>query len=253
MHSTALYFLGEIKELSKRLPILLENAKARNDLYESTHLQIRVAHVLHLAADGPEVADTQLRAAQVSIADQGFHLEHWWAMIAGIEIAIYRGDAHAAWRLVRSKWGPLRRSLLMRVQYVRIESFVYRAFAALALASVSAAERKRLLRVALSDAAAVEREQTPWATALAGLIRSGVAALEEGTEASLRLLVSAESNLRSADMPLFAAAAKRRQGQVIGGDEGRGLIAAADNWMAAQGIASPQTMAGMLVPGNYSR
>jgi hypothetical protein len=253
MHSTALYFLGEIKELSKRLPILLENAKARNDLYESTHLQIRVAHVLHLAADASEVADAQLRAAQVSIAEQGFHLEHWWAMIAGIEIAIYRGDAHGAWRLVRSKWRPLRRSLLMRVQYVRIESFVYRAFAALALASVSAAERKRLLRVALADAAAVEREQTPWATALAGLIRSGVAALEQRTEASLRLLVSAESNLRSADMPLFAAAARRRQGQVIGGDAGRGLIAAADNWMAAQGIVSPQTMAGMLVPGNYSR
>jgi serine/threonine protein kinase len=253
MHCTALYFLGEIKELSKRLPVLLENAKARGDLYESTHLQIRVAHVLHLAGDAPEVADEQLRAAVVNKAERDFHLEDWWAMIAGIEIAIYRGDARAAWQLVRSMWGPLRRSLLMRVQYVRIESFVNRAFAALALASVCAGERKRLVRVALSDATKVEREQTRWATALAGLIRAGAAAQQGRTAEALRHLISAESNLRAADMQLLAAAARRRQGQLIGGDEGRGLTADADDWMKTQHIASPETMAGMLVPGVYSR
>ena len=45
----------------------------------------------------------------------------------------------------------------------------------------------------------------------------------------------------------------RCQGQLIGGDEGRGLIAGADAWIKTQGIASPETMAGMLVPGVYSR
>jgi hypothetical protein len=253
MHSTALYFLGEIKELSLRLPVLLENAKARGDLYESTHLQIRVAHVLHLASDAPGVADAQFRAAVASGAEQSFHLEDWWAMIAGIEIAIYRDDARGAWQLVRSKWGPLRRSLLMGVQYVRIESFVYRAFAALALASVCAGERKRLLRAAQSDAIKVEREKTLWGTALASLIHAGSAAQEERTEAALRHLGLAESNLRTADMELLAAAARRRRGELIGGDEGQGLVADADAWMRKQHIASPERMAGMLVPGVSSR
>ena len=39
----SLFFLGELKNLSARLPELLENAQGRGDLYESTDLRIRIA------------------------------------------------------------------------------------------------------------------------------------------------------------------------------------------------------------------
>jgi hypothetical protein len=44
------------------------------------------------------------------------------------------------------------------------------------------------------------------------------------------------------------AAVRRRRGEMIGGDGGRDLVAAADAWMTAQAIRNPARMAGTLVP-----
>ena len=95
--------------------------------------------------------------------------------------------------------------MLMRVQYIRTESFVCRALAALALARASSSDERRLLRVALSDANKIEQERVPWATPFCGLIRAGAAALEARRERALLELKNAETGLRSADMLLLAA------------------------------------------------
>jgi hypothetical protein len=50
-------------------------------------------------------------------------------------------------------------------------------------------------------------------------------------------------------MKLFAALARRRRGAIVGGDEGRALIAATDARMRAQKIVNPPRMAAMLTPG----
>jgi hypothetical protein len=50
-------------------------------------------------------------------------------------------------------------------------------------------------------------------------------------------------------MKLHAMAMRRRRGELLGGDEGRALIAAADEWMTSQGIRNPVRMAAMIVPG----
>ncbi len=48
---------------------------------------------------------------------------------------------------------------------------------------------------------------------------------------------------------LFAAAARRRLGEAIGGEAGRSLIAQADAWMSAQSIVNPGRMAACYAPG----
>ena len=44
-------------------------------------------------------------------------------------------------------------------------------------------------------------------------------------------------------------AARRRLGQVIGGERGAEMIANADDWMRNQGIKNPLLMTRMLAPG----
>ncbi len=48
---------------------------------------------------------------------------------------------------------------------------------------------------------------------------------------------------------LFLAIARRIQGQLLGGDDGRDLIADADSWMASEGIVNPGRLAAAFVPG----
>jgi hypothetical protein len=49
-------------------------------------------------------------------------------------------------------------------------------------------------------------------------------------------------------MRLFAAAARRRLGELTGGEEGRSLAAQAERWLAAQGVRNLERMTRLLVP-----
>ena len=57
---------------------------------------------------------------------------------------------------------------------------------------------------------------------------------------------------RQPDMALHAACARRRLGELTGGDEGRTLIAAANEWMRGQEIKNPERMAAVIAPGKWS-
>jgi hypothetical protein len=63
------------------------------------------------------------------------------------------------------------------------------------------------------------------------------------------LLGSAAAALDAADMKLFAAAARRRQGELLAGEQGRALVTTADAFMTAQKIQDPRRMAELFVPG----
>jgi hypothetical protein len=48
---------------------------------------------------------------------------------------------------------------------------------------------------------------------------------------------------------LFAAAARRQRGQLLGGADGAALSEQAERWMALQGIVRPEPFAELLAPG----
>jgi hypothetical protein len=50
-------------------------------------------------------------------------------------------------------------------------------------------------------------------------------------------------------MLLEAAVARRRLGELLGGDQGRELVRDADDWLAEQGVRDPVRTAAMHAPG----
>ena len=50
-------------------------------------------------------------------------------------------------------------------------------------------------------------------------------------------------------MTAFATAARRRQGELIGGTAGAELITQADAWLRSQGVRQPKSFTDMLAPG----
>jgi hypothetical protein len=53
----------------------------------------------------------------------------------------------------------------------------------------------------------------------------------------------------ASDMELHAAAAKMRLGQLVKGDTGASLCAAALDWFHGQGVVDPQRMVELVTPG----
>jgi hypothetical protein len=71
----------------------------------------------------------------------------------------------------------------------------------------------------------------------------------ETTDHAISLLREAISGFDAADRALYAAASRRCLGILLGGDEGRDLVRAADAWMTSESIKNPARMTAMLAPG----
>ncbi len=253
-HLDSLFLLGEVKELSRRLPALLKEAEERGDLLRLTFLRIGYCfHVAWLAADDPGRARQELDAGLEGWSQGKFDYLDIWARAARTDITLYSGEDLAVRERVADRWRPFARSLNRFVQIGFIRGLDSRARRRLALAAQTAEtpERDALLAGAERHAQAILRERTRWAGPFALLVQAGAAATRREAARARSLLVSAEAGFTAADMALHAAVTRRRRGELMGGEAGRDLAAAADAWMSEQAIMNPARMTQMLAPGRW--
>ena len=243
----ALMYLGELGEVSRQVPALLADARSRGNLYLATELCTR-SNYAWLAVDDPDEGERQTIETIARWSHKGFHRQHYSAMLARVQTALYRGDGEAGWRLLDEQASVFRRSLLTRAQLIRIESHYLRARCALALAAGNRNSR-RFLSVARAGARRIARERMPWSDPIGLLVRAGVAYLEGSTPLALRYLHDAAGRFERADMKLYLAVARRRIGALQDDEHGRELQRQAEEWMAVQKIKNPACMTRMLAPG----
>src|SRR5262249_6462859 len=247
-----LYWMGQWKELSHRFATLLKESQERGDLYLATYLRARIAYALRLAGDDPEKAEQEQCSSMEGWSHQAFHVQHYWDWFSRGEIALYASKARTAWDHVRSGWPDVVKARLHYYEAIFIEATYLHARAALALAAQRRDhEARSLVRQAEQDARRIEREKVHWGRPLAWLIQASVAADRGQAEAACTLAASAEQEFERADMALYAAAARRRRGELQGGDDGTALVKQADLWMANQGIKNPARTTAMLAPGQW--
>jgi hypothetical protein len=205
----SLMYLGDLHEVRRRLPGLIEDAVERANLYSEVHLRTR-QNLIHLAADDPDGARADIDYAMSRWSHRGFHVQHYNALLARTQIELYAGDPEKAWRLVESQRREIQRSMLMRIQVVRIEATYLRARCALAARKPGAA---RL-------AAALSREGVAWAEPLADVIRAGCPNVDR-----LSHLKKAAEGFDRAGMSLHAAAAHYASADRAGRPEGFAAVA----------------------------
>jgi tetratricopeptide (TPR) repeat protein len=242
--------LGEIGRVVRATPKAVREARQRGDLYAAVNLRIDLGNLAWLAVDGAQAALAQIDEAMSEWSKRSFHLEHYYELIARTNALLHGGRAREAYAWLTARWPLLRRSLLpLTIQTVRIYSLHARGRTALATAEERAPDRESLLRDAERAARRIERERMDYATPWGTLLRAGVAMERGKRELAVSLLQRAISSFDAADMALYATASRRRLGALLGGDEGEGLVLAADAWMTSQSIASPARMTAMLAPG----
>ena len=241
--------MGEVGELSRRLPLLLDAAEERGDRYSAAVLRTGWNVLPGLAADDPVSTRREVNEAVARWQAGGFHVQHCLALHSNVQLALYEGHAEEARRLLERRWGAMR------------ELAPARAASAAARHVVAAdALRARLRRAAARRWPACEwlreryarrilRHDRAWSTPLAQLGLAGLAFLRGRSADAARALAEAQRGFDSADMGLFSAAAQRVRGQLVGGDEGRAAVAAADRHLAAQGVRNPARLTRLLAPG----
>jgi serine/threonine protein kinase len=244
---SSLIYLGEMREISLRVPVLLNAAEKRNNLYELTDLRTRV-NLLWLLNDDADEARRQVIEAMQKWTQKGFHRQHYNALLALAQIELYTGDGLVAWKQVEAQWPMLSDSMMLRVQIIRIEALHLKARCALAAAALKRSDH-RLIDVAENQARQISKEGMKWADPLAALARAGVASLRNEKQTTISLLSNACAGFEEAHMKLYAAVAKRRLGEITGGVKGQLLIDEADLWMREQKIKAPTRIAQMLAPG----
>ncbi len=92
----------------------------------------------------------------------------------------------------------------------------------------------------------------PWTDPLASILAATAANARGARTEALASLRAAIQRSETADMSLYAAAARHRLGRVLGGDEGSRLVDEAAEAMASEGVRVPERFASMLVPGRWT-
>ena len=124
-------YLGEIAEVSRRVPVMLAAALEQGNVFAATDLRTRL-NLIWLAADDPDRAREEAIEALKAWPHEGFHLQHYSAMLALAQIELYTGDTEVVWKHLKVQWPALENSLLLRIQVLRIEAMHLLARAALA-------------------------------------------------------------------------------------------------------------------------
>ncbi|MBL8680084.1 MAG: protein kinase [Myxococcales bacterium] len=239
---------GELASIEREIPSLLAEYDERSDRLASTSL---LAYLAFLPAIGRDDAARGRKIVDDAVARwsmRGFQVQHWWALRAHVECDLYEGDGPTSLVRLEGQWGALERSLLLRVQYAKIEALQLRGRALIAASGAGMSGRWLLAR-AERDAKALAREEVPWAVGLGALLDAGIAGKRGQREAQRAALERAERQLTVADMPLYAAAARYKRGALIGGDAGRALIERATREASVLGAQRIERASEWLAPG----
>jgi len=233
-----LYYLGELPRFESATTEGIKEAQDRGSLYAATTLRTGLTNAVWLLRDEPERARHELDEAMKPWSSHGYHVQHWYELIARTQIDLYTGAAAEAWQRMLRTWPALAGSGLLHLQHARIVALHLKARAAVAYAAVSGPEKDELLAVARRCARRVWREGDGWNRALASAAYAGTERVAGRAARADAWLNRALGRANTHGLAMLSAALEFACG------DPRGVA-----WMGERGVRDPAALARMLLPG----
>jgi len=241
----ALFFLGQWREMQRRVETRLREARDRGNLYGVAGIVSPFGVVAWLARDDVAGATESLREVTSRWSVRGFQFQKFWFLTAESLIRLYVGDGRGAWERLSSGWTDVANpAVTFRFPMLTVQLLNVRAGCALAAAALEAPgseAHRELLDQAERAARRLGKVAVPQASALADLLRGGVAIQRGQTDEAVRCVERAVQALDRLEMAAFAAAARCRLARL----RGEGVPA----FLPDEGVANPRAMVRMLAPG----
>jgi hypothetical protein len=240
---------GAWKVAAARLPPALAEARQRGNLHMERILLLRAGHLPGLLGDDPEAALAAHTSARQGWWPERFSLLDHFALLQRGDIALYAtsGCGVEPFRRVEEAQRALAGSGLMRVGALRLLQLSLRARAALACAAADVPEAPRAAALAVAQRATrqLRRIDNVLARGLVPLAEAGLLDAR-GDEAAVDAYLQAAEALTAVGCHHYAAAARRRRGELLGDPR---AIERAEARLRAEGAEDPARLARMLVPG----
>ncbi len=247
-----LWSLGEFLELSNRCGPFLEEAEQVGDLFFSANIRTFSRPLAYLAADRPATASDSVLSGLNAWPAPGYQLQNAMAALILAWIAFYEGKAGRNLDFVEEQWRLIRANHIDSFDNMRATTLDFRCRTALAAANrhnKTSPQRMKALKIARECSRILDRQTNPWGRASAKVAQAALQQFEGNAAAAAETFVAAAKLFEDIDMMGYAWSARRRAGQMIGGDEGRNLVEAADRWFESQSILRPERFAAMHVGG----
>jgi serine/threonine protein kinase len=247
---TAAYHLGLIRGLGVSASVLVEDALRRGDLWAATILGTSSAVPAWLALDDAGEVRARFDEARRRYRPQS---SYQWPdahlMLGEQRLLRYEGDAARAFQHACQQWPALASSQLLRVHHARAFFLHDRGACAVGALRQSGAHVGLARETAHADVRALRRTRTGYAPGWAALLEAALAYDARDHELAVQQLRSAIEILDANQIAMYAAASRRRLGQLLGGDEGKALLEQGDGAMHEQGVRNLEAMTEMLAPG----
>ncbi len=246
------YWLGNWREMTGQWDIWTKQAEEQQNLFMLTVQRLwPMGPVRWLAADRPDRAWKLISAGLADAPQTDEHIIPLHAVESTSYANIYTGNYQDCFYPLERQARTFTRSLTGKLSSLFNIMVYYRlAYGALAHAMV-AKDKRPVWDVAERQAKLLTKDNSPMALAYVSIIRAAIAHQkgdEEAATAGLRDAVRAFDKLQ---YKMYAAAARRQLGRILGGDEGRSLIERADVAMGEEEVVNPERIAAMLAPGFF--
>jgi GNAT superfamily N-acetyltransferase len=249
----SLYYLGEIGELSRRVPAMAEAAARNGNRYTAVTLRCAFP-IAWLARFEPDAIEAELDAAlgSWSSADGSYQLQHLFALSSRLDLALYRGRPEAVTARIAPELKQIRRSLVDRppLQGLVLRSTLLRhAIGCARHAAPGSSRRREAVAEARGHLRSFPRSAVPVIGHCATMFEGLIAEIEGRPEDAAARYRACLPGLIETDTHLFAHAVRDRLGRLIGGDEGAALRGDVRAWLEGESVRAPETMLDMLLPG----
>ncbi|HWE29875.1 MAG TPA: hypothetical protein VHB97_17815, partial [Polyangia bacterium] len=238
-----LQLLGRFDELARRTERAATDARATGNRYSEVCARLYSA-IPPLAADQPAVARERIDEA-LARAPVGDHYVKTTALKFECFSDLYAGRPADGVRRLEAAWPMLKATGLMRSANFRLVFHGMRAGCLLAArgddpAGLSAAE---------ADVDVCADSGYPYASGQTAMWRAAIATRRGKRDAALAQVEVALACFAEAALPLESAYARRRKGQILGGEGGRALVTEAEAAMRTLGIVNPPFWVRSQAPG----
>lgn len=215
--AVGLLLRGELADLRRRMPGLLRDAQERGDLFLETNLRVGDLTLLHLFDDRPQAVREAVVATMARWPKRNFHVQHWYELQSLCQADLYDGDIAGARARIEGTWKHLSRSLLFRVEFIKMRALYLRGRIAVASGDRAVAE---------ASAAAILKGPD-WSRALGHMIFGGL-----GDRAAFQRAVD---TAREGELWVHHHVARARLGEK-------------SEWFARHGIRAPERTIALFAP-----